>query len=169
VPPKLSAVLAALSAEASSGEFTAVERLLGGSFSGLAEIRRTLGTLAASIGDLWFPAMDDIAAVLPTDSSLVVVVLDHEEIMTFSIVNLADFACQVPAGLAAAGLTQPYVATAAGAALGVAGLRQATRQKARARKSTPAAYLLSINEALAPQTWSTRIMAVMRQATGLSG
>jgi hypothetical protein len=75
----------------------------------------------------------------------------------------------VPAGLAAAGLTQPYVATAAGAALGIAGLRQATRQKAQARKSTPAAYLLSINETLAPQTWLTRIMAVMRQAAGLSG
>lgn len=40
MPPKLTAVLAALAVEASPGEFAAVESLLGGSFSGLAEIRR---------------------------------------------------------------------------------------------------------------------------------
>jgi len=40
MPPKLGAVLAALAIEASPGEFAAVESLLGGSFSGLAEIRR---------------------------------------------------------------------------------------------------------------------------------
>jgi hypothetical protein len=56
----------------------------------------------------------------------------------------------IPAGLAAAGLTQPYVATAAGAALGIAGMRHTTRQKKQTRKTAPTAYLLSINEALAP-------------------
>ena len=40
MPPQLTAVLAGLSVEASSDEFAAVESLLGGSFSGLAEIRR---------------------------------------------------------------------------------------------------------------------------------
>jgi hypothetical protein len=40
MPPKLTAVLAALAIEASPGEFADVESLLGGSFSGLAEIRR---------------------------------------------------------------------------------------------------------------------------------
>src|SRR5579862_133675 len=40
MPPKLTAVLAALSIEASPGEFAEVESLLGGSLSGLAEIRR---------------------------------------------------------------------------------------------------------------------------------
>lgn len=40
MPPQLTAVLAALAVEASPGEFTAVERLLGGSFTRLAEIRR---------------------------------------------------------------------------------------------------------------------------------
>src|ERR1700734_813858 len=40
MPPKLTAVLAALAVEASPGEFAAVEGLLGGSFSGLAGIRR---------------------------------------------------------------------------------------------------------------------------------
>jgi hypothetical protein len=40
MPPQLTAVLAALAVEASAEEFTAVESLLGGSFSRLAEIRR---------------------------------------------------------------------------------------------------------------------------------
>jgi hypothetical protein len=40
MPPRLTAVLAALAVEATSGEFAAVETFLGGSFSGLAEIRR---------------------------------------------------------------------------------------------------------------------------------
>jgi hypothetical protein len=40
MPPHLSAVLAGLRAEASPAEFAAVEGLLGGSLSGLAEIRR---------------------------------------------------------------------------------------------------------------------------------
>jgi hypothetical protein len=40
VPPELTAVLAALAVQASPGDFAAAERLLGGSFSGLADIRR---------------------------------------------------------------------------------------------------------------------------------
>ena len=40
MPPKLTAVLAALAVEATPDEFAAVESLLGGSFSGLAEIRQ---------------------------------------------------------------------------------------------------------------------------------
>jgi hypothetical protein len=131
MPPKLGAVLAALAIEASPGEFAAVESLLGGSFSGLAEIRRNpvakidavdltsqevrdwlsglpigehdelhvawiadrLGarmsfeTFAANVDDLWFPAMDDIVSVLHSDSNLMVLVLDHEELITLSSVN----------------------------------------------------------------------------------
>jgi hypothetical protein len=134
MPPKLGAVLAALGIEASPGEFTAVESLLGGSFSGLAEIRRNpvakidavdltfqevrdwlsrlpigehaelhvawiadrLGarmsfeTFAANVDDLWFPAMDDIVSVLHSDSNLMVLVLDHEELITLSSVNYRE-------------------------------------------------------------------------------
>ena len=42
MPPELTVVLAALAVEASPGEFAAAERLLGGSFSALADIRRNL-------------------------------------------------------------------------------------------------------------------------------
>jgi hypothetical protein len=40
VPPRLTGALAALAVEGGPGEFAAVESLLGGSFSGLGEIRR---------------------------------------------------------------------------------------------------------------------------------
>ena len=140
MPPKLGAVLAALAIEASPGEFAAVESLLGGSFSGLAEIRRNpvakidavdltsqdvrdwlsglpigehaelhvawiadrLGarmsfeTFAANVDDLWFPAMDDIVSVLQSDSSLMVLVLDHEELITLSSVNYREDEGLVP-------------------------------------------------------------------------
>jgi hypothetical protein len=140
MPPKLGAVLAALAIEASPGEFAAVESLLGGSFSGLAEIRRNpvakidavdltsqevrdwlsglpigehaelhvawiadrLGarmsfeTFAANVDDLWFPAMDDIVSVLHSDSSLMVLVLDHEELITLSSVNYREDVGLVP-------------------------------------------------------------------------
>jgi hypothetical protein len=140
MPPKLGAVLAALAIEASPGEFAAVESLLGGSFSGLAEIRRNpvakidavdltsqevrdwlsglpigehaelhvawiadrLGarmsfeTFAANVDDLWFPAMDDIVSVLHSNSSLMVLVLDHEELITLSSVNYREDAGLVP-------------------------------------------------------------------------
>ena len=134
MPPKLTAVLAALAVEASPGEFAAVEGLLGGSFSGLAGIRRNpvakinavdltgqetkdwlselpiephaelhvawiadrLGaqmsfeTFANNIDDLWFPSMDDIDAVLHSDSNLMILVLDHEELITLSSVNSSE-------------------------------------------------------------------------------
>jgi hypothetical protein len=131
VPPKLTAALGALAVEASPGEFAAVESLLGGSFSGLAEIRRNpaakidavdltsqevkdwlselpigphdelhvawiadrLGarmsfeTFVSNVDDLWFPAMDDIVSALYSGSNLMVLVLDHEELITLSTVN----------------------------------------------------------------------------------
>jgi hypothetical protein len=140
MPPKLTAVLAALAIEASPEEFTFVESFLGGSFSGLAEIRRNpvakidavdltiqeigdwlsglpigkhaelhvawiadrLGarmsfeTFAANVDDLWFPAMDDVVSVLQSGSHLMVLVLDHEELVTLSSVNLSEDGGQVP-------------------------------------------------------------------------
>jgi len=134
MPPKLTAVLAALAIEASPDEFAAVESFLGGSFSGLAEIRRNpvakldavdltsqeisdwlsglpigkhaelhvawiadrLGArmsfeaFAANIDDLWFPAMDDVISVLHSGSNLMVLVLDHEELITLSSTNPSE-------------------------------------------------------------------------------
>jgi hypothetical protein len=131
MPPKLSTVLAALAVEASPDEFAAVEGLLGGSFSRLAEIRRNpvaaidavdltgqdvrdwlsglpiaehaelqvawiadrigarmnFETFVANVDDLWFPAMDDIVSVLYSNSNLMVLVLDHEELITLSSIN----------------------------------------------------------------------------------
>jgi hypothetical protein len=139
MPPKLTTVLAALAVEASPAEFAAVESLLGGSFSGLAEIRRNpiakidaidltsqeisdwlsrlpigqhaelnvawiadrLGArmsfemFANNIDDLWFPAMDDIVSVLRSGSNLMVLVLDHEELITLSSVNSSEEEDQV--------------------------------------------------------------------------
>jgi hypothetical protein len=133
MPPKLTAVLAGLAVEASSGEFAAVENFLGGSFSRLAEIRRNpvakidavdltgqeirdwlsalpigkhaelhvawiadgLGarmsfeTFTANVDDLWFPAMDDVVSVLHSGSDLMVLVLDHEELITLSSADLS--------------------------------------------------------------------------------
>ena len=132
MPPKLTAVLATLAVEASSGEFAAVERFLGGSFSKLAQIRRNpvakidavdltsqeikewlselpiekhaelhvawiadrLGarmsfeTFTANVDDLWFPAMDDVVCVLRSGSDLMVLILDHEELITLSSADL---------------------------------------------------------------------------------
>lgn len=131
MPPGLTAVLAALEVEASPEEFTTVVSLLGGSLSGLAEIRRnpvakinavdltfqdvrdwlsalpirqdaelhvawiadrlgarmSVETFAANVDDLWFPAMDDIVSVLDSGSQLVILVLDHEELITLSSVS----------------------------------------------------------------------------------
>jgi hypothetical protein len=133
VPPQLTTVLAALAVEASHDEFAAVESLLGGSFSRLAEIRRhpvakvdaadltgqevrdwlsalpveqhteldvawiadrigariSFETFSANIDDLWFPAMDDIVCVLHSSGRLMVLVLDHEELITLSSVDPA--------------------------------------------------------------------------------
>lgn len=140
MPPKLTAVLAALAVEASPGEFAAVESLLGGSLSGLAEIRRdpvakinaadltyqevrdwlselpigqhaelhvawiadrlgarmSFETFTANVDDLWFPAMDDIVSVLHSGSQLMVLVLDHEELITLSSVNPREDSSHVP-------------------------------------------------------------------------
>lgn len=140
MPPKLTAVLAALAVEASPGEFAAVESLLGGSLSGLAEIRRdpvakinaadltyqevrdwlselpigqhaelhvawiadrlgarmSFETFSANVDDLWFPAMDDIVSVLHSGSQLMVLVLDHEELITLSSVNPREDSSHVP-------------------------------------------------------------------------
>jgi hypothetical protein len=134
MPPRLSAVLAALEVEASAGEFAAVEILTGGSFSGLSEAgrdpvaridaagltsaeirdwlsglpigqhaevrvawiadrlgaRMSFETFAANVDDLWFPAMDDIVCVLHSDGHRMVLVLDHEELITFSSVNSCE-------------------------------------------------------------------------------
>jgi hypothetical protein len=49
--------------------------------------RMSFGTFAAHIDDLWFPAMDDIVAVSHSGSYLMVLVLDHEELITLSTVN----------------------------------------------------------------------------------
>jgi hypothetical protein len=132
MPPRLGAVLAELGVGASPGEFAALESLLGGSWSGLSDVRgdaaasvdaadltsgevtewlsglpvgpgvelhvawvadrigaqMSLETFAANIGDLWFPAMDDVVCVLHSGGNRMVLVLDHEELITFSSVNL---------------------------------------------------------------------------------
>ena len=74
----------------------------------------------------------------------------------------------VPAA-AVAGLTIPPIAAAGGIALAATNLRQSTRRRAQAQQATPAAYLLSVREALTPKTWLTQILAVMRRASGLRG
>ena len=128
MPPQLSAVLAALAAGAGPGEFAAVESLLGGSLSRLAEIRRNPAARAGAAGltcqevrdwlrglpagpgaelhvawiaerlgarmsfevftanldDLWYPAMDDIVAVLRPGGQVMVLVPGHEELITLS-------------------------------------------------------------------------------------
>lgn len=75
---------------------------------------------------------------------------------------------QVPAALAA-GITQPYIAAASGAAAGLVNLHRTTRQKAwQARQSASPAYLLSVQETLAPRTWLTRIITMMQRMAGTS-
>jgi hypothetical protein len=77
---------------------------------------------------------------------------------------------ELPAALAAAGLgAAPPIAAAAGAAAGVVNLRRWTRRKAQARMSIPASYLLSVKETLADTTLIEKIIAAIRQATGLRG
>jgi len=136
MPPRLGAVLAELGVGASAGEFAALESLLGGSWSGLGDVRgdpaasvdaadltsgevtewlsgllvgpgvelqvawiaerlgarMSLETFAANIGDLWFPGMDDIVCVLPGNGGLMLLVLDHEELITLSSVNADEYA-----------------------------------------------------------------------------
>lgn len=49
--------------------------------------RMTFETLTANVDDLWFPAMDDIVSVLQSDGDFMLLVLDHEEIITLSSLN----------------------------------------------------------------------------------
>ena len=136
MPPELTAALAALAVQASPGDYAAAERLLGRSFSGLADIRcnpvatidaaeltsheitdrlsglpsgpdeelhvawiaerlgtrMSFATFAANVGDLWFPAMDDVACVLHSAGQLLVLVLDHEELITLSTLGVSQAA-----------------------------------------------------------------------------
>lgn len=56
----------------------------------------SFGALAANADDLWLPAMDDIVAVLRSGTQLMVLVLDHEELITLSTVNPGEDAGQEP-------------------------------------------------------------------------
>lgn len=49
--------------------------------------RMNFETFTANIDDLWFPAIDDIVCVLHSGSQLMVLVLDHEELITLSNVD----------------------------------------------------------------------------------
>lgn len=75
----------------------------------------------------------------------------------------------MPPALAMASLAQPHVAAAGGVAFGILNLRRTTRLKAQAKQTAPAAYLLSVQEALGTQTLLSRIIAVMRRAAGVRG
>jgi hypothetical protein len=65
------------------------------------------------------------------------------------------------------GLAAPQIAAADSTALALANLRRSARDKAHARQATPAAYLLSVRETLAPQSRLSRILTVIRRAAGL--
>jgi uncharacterized protein DUF6236 len=72
----------------------------------------------------------------------------------------------VPAA-ALAGLPVPQIAAAGGIALAAANLRRSTQSKAQARQTVPTAYLLGVRETLSPRTRLSRILAIMRRASGL--
>ena len=137
MPRDLSAVLAALAVEAGHSEFAAVESALGGTFDGLADVRRdpaatidaadltslelkarlwglpvarraelrvawvadrlgarmSFETFVANIDSLWFPARDDVVCVLAADyEHFMVLVVDHEELITLSRVDSGEHA-----------------------------------------------------------------------------
>lgn len=46
--------------------------------------RMTFGVFVEHFDDLWFPAMDDVVVLLGSNEALNVLVLDHEERITFS-------------------------------------------------------------------------------------
>jgi hypothetical protein len=56
----------------------------------------SFGTFAANADDLWFPARDDVVAVLHSGGQLMVLVLDHEELITLSAVDSVEDAGQGP-------------------------------------------------------------------------
>lgn len=58
--------------------------------------RMSFETFTANVDDLWFPAMDDIVCVLHSGSQVMTLVLDHEEIITLSSMNLREDSGQVP-------------------------------------------------------------------------
>jgi len=51
--------------------------------------RMSFETFTANVDDLWFPAMDDVVSVLHSGSDLMVLVLDHEELITLSSAELS--------------------------------------------------------------------------------
>jgi hypothetical protein len=51
--------------------------------------RISFGTLTAHIGDLWFPAVDDVVCVLHSGAGLLILVLGHEEVITLSCLDPA--------------------------------------------------------------------------------
>lgn len=72
----------------------------------------------------------------------------------------------VPAA-ALAGVPVAQIAAAGGIALAAANLRRSTQSKAQARQAVPAAYLLGVRETLSPRTQLSRILTIMRRASGL--
>lgn len=72
----------------------------------------------------------------------------------------------VPAA-ALAGLPVAQIAAADGIALAAASLRRSTQSKTQARQAVPAAYLLGVRETLSPRTRLSRILTIMRRASGL--
>jgi hypothetical protein len=58
--------------------------------------RMSFETFTANVDDLWFPAMDDIVCVLHSGSQLMALVLDHEELITLSSMNLREDSGQIP-------------------------------------------------------------------------
>ncbi len=101
VPPRLTDVLTALAAEVDASDLTPsqVRQWLAGLPVGLDEeasvvwvadrigARMTFGAFVSNFDDLWFPAMDDVVVLLDSRQALDVLVLDHEERITFSRVN----------------------------------------------------------------------------------
>jgi hypothetical protein len=52
--------------------------------------RMSYETFAANIDELWYTAMDDVVCVLCSDGHRMILVLDHEELITFSSVNSCE-------------------------------------------------------------------------------
>jgi hypothetical protein len=74
---------------------------------------------------------------------------------------------ELPAGFAVIAATQPLAAVGS-SAIGLLNLRQTTKRQAQAKQRTPAAYLLNVQDTLAPRTWISHIMTIMRRAAGIT-
>jgi hypothetical protein len=155
----------------------------------IIEVRRRFG----SQFDMWRRDVDKIGAALASelqaiDSPVILNAYLDEAVRTYStqvvddlLRGLADTGLEagmraintkfeLPAALAAAGFgAAPPVAAAAGVAAGVVNMRRWTRQKAQARMTVPASYLLSVKETLADTTLIEKIIAAIRRASGLRG